>query len=130
MITNDVAFTVPMAGAAIWTAVTGDTFLPSFAGAVFAVYFRAVRGQHDPQDNPTIFDLFAVAIMSFIIGVIAGPYFASQLPDGDGVIGVGALITAFIGTGILSKLDRMDWDVSAFVQGVARSLGKRNGKTD
>lgn len=118
---NDAVFSIPMIGAAVWTAVTGDTFLPSLAGAGFAVYFRAQREAKEPQSGKYVWrDLIATGVMSFVIGLIAGPYLASQLPDGEGVVGVGALIASFVGMSAAAKLNRMNWDIGA----VLRFLGE------
>lgn len=115
--TNEAVFSIPMAGAAVWTAITGDTFLPSLAGAAFAVYFRSQREAKSPDNASYVWrDLAATGVMSFVIGLIAGPYLASQLPEGEGVVGVGALIASFIGMSVAAKLNRMNWDAGAILR--------------
>ncbi|WDI31580.1 hypothetical protein PUV54_00025 [Hyphococcus flavus] len=126
---NEAVFSAPMVAAGVWTAITGDTFFPSLAGACFAVYFRSQRKTEGP-DGPQylIKDLIATGAMSLVIGLVAGPYLASQLPDGEGVVGVGALIMAFVGTALLAKLNRMDWDLGLVFKSIADVLHKKNGK--
>lgn len=114
---NDAVFSIPMAGAAVWTAITGDTFLPSLAGAAFAVYFRAQREAKEPGNRNYVWrDLIATGVMSFVIGLIAGPYLASYLPEGEGVVGVGALIASFVGMSVAAKLNRMEWGAGAILR--------------
>lgn len=125
LMANDVIFTAPMVGAAIWTTVTGDTFLPSIVGGAFAVYFRMER----KGDEGYVWkDLIATGVMSILVGLIAGPYVGSQLPDGEGVVGVGSLIASFLGTAFLSKLNRMEWDIGAVLRAVLSALPRKNGK--
>lgn len=69
-------------------------------------------------------DLIATGLISFVFGVIAGPYFASQMPDGEGVVGVGALMMSFVAVSFLEKV--YDADVSDFAAKVRGLL--RGGK--
>lgn len=120
---HEITMTIPMVFAAIWTAITGDTLVPSFAGGAFATYFRLEKSE---SDNPvTVRDIAFTFIASVVIGVIAGPYVGDQLPEGDGVVGVGALIASFLGTAFLQKIDRMDWDMGAFFKMLADSFHRK-----
>ena len=116
--TNDAVWTIPMFVSWAWTVLTGDLVIPSMGGAAFSLFLRATKA----DDQLTWKDLLAFGGMSFLFGIVVGPYFASQMPKGDGVAGVGALLMSFVGTAILQKLDRMDWDVAAFVKMCLQSL--------
>lgn len=120
--TNEIVFTIPMVLSGVWTAVTGDLFLPSAFGAVSAVLFRMAR---TGGDGYLLKDVLATLFMSFGVGMIAGPYVASHMPDGDGVIGVGALISSFLGTALLASLNRIDWDLGAWIKIVAHNIATK-----
>ena len=109
--TDELSMLASMLLSAGWAAVTGDTFLPSLAGAAFAIYFRTRR--NGEQRPITMKDIMATGVISFVFGIVVGPYFASQMPDGDGVVGVGALIMSFVAVSLLEKI--YDGDVSEFL---------------
>ena len=111
---NEVVFTVPLIGSAIWTSLTGDTLLPSIVGAAFSVYFRHERLGAGAL---TIREIVAAIVISVVVGLLAGPYVADQLPDGQGVIGMGALIASFLGVPALRALSRLD--IGKIVQSLA-----------
>lgn len=97
---NETILTVGMVGSAAWATFTGDTFLPALGGALFATYLR-----HEMREEGLDFyDYVISGVMSYFIGIIAGPWVASQLPHGDGVVGVGTLMAAFTGVLIFTKL--------------------------
>ena len=101
---NEVAFSLPMALSAFWTAITADTLLPSLVGAGFAVHFRHERD----KGQVTKRDVIATVGISVIVGLIVGPYLADQLPESKHAIGVGVLIASFMGVPFLRALMRLD----------------------
>ncbi len=108
--------------AATWTVVTGDTFLPSLGGALFATWLRhKVRGPGAPLD---LAEIVIGTIASLVIGLVTGPYIASQMPDGAGVVGVGALIASFMALGVFTRLHELDWDLSALLREFGGAIGK------
>jgi len=107
-----------MIASAAWTIVTGDTFLPSLAGAGFATYLRA-QSKEAGVDGV---DLVVGAVVSLVVGLIAGPYVGDQLPDGDGVVGVGALIASFIAVGFFTRLHALDWNISDLLREIVSAL--------
>lgn len=113
---NEIAMTLSMIMTAIWTALTGDTFLPSVVGASFALYLR-MQANSEPLGR---IDIFVSLAVSIAVGLIAGPYVGSQLPHGDGVVGVGALIASFMAVGALVKLHELDWNISDFIAEIAK----------
>lgn len=97
---NETILTAGMLGSAAWATFTGDTFLPALGGALFATYLR-----HElREEGLDLQDYIISGVMSYLIGIIAGPWVASQLPHGDGVVGVGTLMAAFTGVLIFTKL--------------------------
>lgn len=88
-----------LVASSFWTVLTGDTFIPSLGGALFATWLRAEK----KELGFDLKDYIITSAMSIFIGIVAGPWVGSQLPEGDGVIGVGALITSFIGVSIFMK---------------------------
>lgn len=123
---NEIAMTGTLIVTAIWSTVTGDTFLPSLVGAGFATYMRS-QGKDGAVDRV---DLLVGAAASLSIGVIAGPYIGSQLPHGDGVIGVGALIASFVSVGFFTRLHALDWDLRAVLSEIGGAIGKALQKRD
>lgn len=117
---NEIAMTGAMIGSALWTMLTGDAFLPSLTGAAFATYMRA-QAKDGMVDRV---DLMVGAAASLVIGVIAGPYVGSQLPHGDGVVGVGALIASFVSVGFFTRLHALDWDLRAVLAEIGGAIGK------
>jgi uncharacterized membrane protein YfcA len=108
---------------AIWTTITGDTFFPALVGAGFSTYLRSQK----KETNVDLADLAAGGVASIAIGVLAGPYVASQLPDGQGVVGVGALIASFVAVSFFSQLHAMKWDIGAVIQSVVAAFQKKGG---
>ena len=106
-----------MAGGA-WAVLTGDTFLPSCVGSLFAVYIRTQQ----KEARATIVDYGWSVCVAIFCGIIVGPYLASQMPDGDGVAGVGALIASFMGVGTLTRLHQLDWDVAAWLKDILTTV--------
>lgn len=115
-----------MVGSAIWTVVTGDTFFPALVGAGFATYLRAQKR----EDGVDPADLVVGLAASLVIGLIAGPYVASQLPGGEGVVGVGALIAAFIAIGFFTRLHALDWDLGALLREIGGGIGRAFSRRD
>lgn len=105
---------------AIWTVVTGDTFFPAFVGAAFATYLRS-QSRETGVDR---IDLLIGLAASLVIGLIAGPYLASQLPGGEGVVGVGALISAFVAIGFFTRLHALKWDMGVLLREIGGAIGK------
>lgn len=107
---------------AAWTALTGDTLAPSIVGASFAAYLRAQTKDHQLSWA----DIVVSVCVSIAVGVIGGPYFASQMPHGEGVVGVGALIASFMAVGGLTKLHALDWNMGDFLKEIVEALpGKK-----
>lgn len=124
---NELAMTGAMIGSAIWTVITGDAFLPSLTGAAFATYMRS-QSKDGGVDQV---DLLVGAAASLVIGIVAGPYVGSQLPHGDGVVGVGALIASFVAVGFFTRLHALDWDLGAVLAEIGGAIGKAiRGKAD
>lgn len=109
-------------GSAVYTMITGDTFLPSLAGGAMAVVFR-LMSRNDTSFSA--FDLLAVFIISMSVGNIAGPYVGSLMPEGDGVVGVGTLFTSFIAVRALQALHAVQWDFHRFLGSLADGLKKK-----
>lgn len=105
---------------AAWTAITGDTFIPSVVGASFALYLR----MQSNNERVGKVDIAVSLAVSIAVGLIAGPYVGSQLPSGDGVVGVGALIASFMAVGAFVKLHQLDWNLSDFVAEVTKAFRK------
>lgn len=112
------AMTGALIGSAVWSTLTGDTFFPSLVGAAFATYLRA----QSRETGLDAVDLAVGLITSLTVGLIAGPYIGSQLPHGDGVVGVGSLIASFICVGFFTKLYEADWDVGAVLKQIVDAL--------
>lgn len=123
---NEIAMTITLIATAVWSTLTGDTFLPSLVGAAFATYMRA-QSKDGKVDRV---DLMVGAAASLSVGLIAGPYVGSQLPHGDGVVGVGALITSFISVGFFTRLHALDWDLQAVLSEIGGAIGKALQKRD
>ena len=123
---NEIAMTGTMILSAAWTMITGDTFLPSLAGAGFATYLRS----QSKEVGVDMIDLVVGAAVSVVVGLIAGPYIGSQLPNGDGVVGVGALIASFMAVGFFTRLHALDWNIVDLLKEIAAALpgGKGNAK--
>ncbi len=115
---NELAMTATLTASAMWTIVTGDTFLPSLAGAGFATYLRA----QSKDVGVDAVDLIVGAIVSLVVGLIAGPYVGSQLPDGTGVVGVGSLIASFIAVGFFTRLHALDWNIADLLREIVNAL--------
>jgi pilus assembly protein TadC len=103
---NEVIFSIPIIGSAVWTTITGDTFIPSVVGAGFALYFRHER--EGGKNGITFRDIASVVTISVLVGLLAGPYLADQLPEGKDVVGIGALLASFLGVPAFRGLARLD----------------------
>lgn len=119
MTQHEVTMIPTMVLAALWTVLTGDTFLPALTGAAFATYMRA----QSKDAGVNVIDLVAGGAASLVIGLIAGPYVGSQLPNGDGVVGVGALIASFVAVGFFTRLHALDWNIQALVTEFGKAIG-------
>lgn len=104
------------------TLLTGQPFWASVMGAAMAVTFR-VMAPAGPRSS--WLDLVAVFVMSVVIGIFVGPYVASQLPDGTGVVGVGCLFVSFVGVHQFQRLNRLEIDLGFLGSGGLRGSTHR-----
>jgi hypothetical protein len=120
---QETTFVLSMAGSAVWTVMSGDTLIPSVAGASMAVAFRLMNRD---GGHMALFDLIAIFAISTALGMIAGPWVADQLPEGRGVTGVGTLFASFVGVRTLQALHEVNWDFGAFFGKLAEGFkGKK-----
>jgi len=110
----------------IWGSISGDFLLPSMVGAGAAAYIRA----QSPSEKLDGVDLVIFLCVSVGIGMVIARYVASQIPQGDGSVAMGALIGSFIGVAALTKLHRLDWNIPDFLKESGKALGKRKKKSD
>ncbi|MEO1659322.1 MAG: hypothetical protein AAFR65_16580 [Pseudomonadota bacterium] len=88
--------------------MVGSPLVAALAGSILAARYRMRRPSSAP---PRRWYWFWFVLQSLFFGLLAGPYLASQFPEGEGSLQLFVFVASFMAAGFLEKLDGLDWDV-------------------